>query len=90
MPYDPLMRWETEGGATHLTNGGGPGRSSEDPAQTITRDLVEPRQIEPEDCVVTPFGWRMARSGSKSDTSQVAAPGGFAWRDRYGVIRRRT
>jgi nitrite reductase/ring-hydroxylating ferredoxin subunit len=41
-------------------------------------------------CGATPFGWRTARSGSRSDTAQVAAPGGFAWRDRYGVIRRRT
>lgn len=59
MPYDPLMRWETEGGATHLTNGSGPERAagsiprpgclSEDPAGAIPWDPVTPRHIEPED-----------------------------------------
>jgi GTP cyclohydrolase I len=37
MPYDPLLRLETDGGAIPPTNG------------AIPRDLVVPRQIEPED-----------------------------------------
>ncbi|MGH3019475.1 MAG: GTP cyclohydrolase I [Gaiellaceae bacterium] len=58
MPYDPLMRWETEDGATHLTNGDhgraagsilGPGPSPEDPADAVPWDLLSPRQIEPEE-----------------------------------------
>ncbi|MGH3038457.1 MAG: GTP cyclohydrolase I [Gaiellaceae bacterium] len=52
------MRWETEGGATHLTNGDhgraagsilGPGRAPEDPADAVPWDLLSPRQIEPEE-----------------------------------------
>jgi GTP cyclohydrolase I len=59
MPYDPLMRWETEGGAILPANGGGHGRpvgptsgSGRPPeilAATSPWDQAAPRRIEPED-----------------------------------------
>src|SRR5687768_6171297 len=45
MPYDPLLRWETEGGALHVTNG----RHSLTAEDATPWDQVEPRHIEPED-----------------------------------------
>jgi GTP cyclohydrolase I len=45
MPYDPLLRWETEGGALQVTNGRLP------PAAKVAPpwDQIEPRNIYPED-----------------------------------------
>ena len=45
MPYDPLLRWETEGGALNVTNGRLP-RAAE---EATSWDQVEPRHIDPED-----------------------------------------
>jgi GTP cyclohydrolase I len=78
------MRWETDGGATHLTNGGGPRRAagsipgpvrpSEDPTPPVLRDLVTPRQVEPEDWlrfqqsmaeIFTAFGMNLQTPGTE-------------------------
>lgn len=70
MPHDPLMRWETDGGATHPANG----RLSPVPEEAAPWDLVAPRHIEPEDWVrfrqsmaeiFTAFGMNLETPGTE-------------------------
>ena len=44
MAYDPLMRWETEGGALGVTDG-----RQAATAKVTSWDQADPRHIEPED-----------------------------------------
>ncbi len=69
-PYDPLLRWETEGGALHVTNGRLPPAAE----QATPWDQVEPRQIDPEDWlrfeqsmaeIFTAFGMNLETPGTE-------------------------
>ena len=70
MPYDPLLRWETEGGALNVTNGRLP-RAAE---EATSWDQVEPRHIDPEDWlrfqqsiaeIFTAFGMNLETPGTQ-------------------------
>jgi hypothetical protein len=53
MPYDPLMRWETEGGASHPTGGGEPPeRPQEEAVERL--DLARPAPVRRTDSLRLP------------------------------------